>query len=163
MRCMLTGKIKCGSFWNKIPRQAERAHCSFCMRREGTEILETERHIWLDCEHNGQNLAWELTSRIWRKTTPRTWPIISLGLIRGAPAIGFENDQNKDSERLRILIALSVWAIWKSRNKSSINDQVVTPYETAETLKNVITDLVRKSWNATNLWKAELERSVNAN
>ena len=119
------------------------------MRREGTEVLETVRHIWLDCEHNGQNLAWELTSRIWRKTTPRTWPIISLGLIRGAPAIGFENDQNKDSERLRILIALSVWAIWKSRNKSSINDQEVTPYETAETLKNIITDLVRKSWNAT--------------
>ena len=88
-------------------------------------------------------------SRIWQKTTPRTWLIISLGLIRGAPTIGFENNQNKDSERLHILIALTVWVIWKSRNKSLIDNQEVTPYETAETLKNIITNLVRKSWNAT--------------
>ena len=83
------------------------------------------------------------------KTTPRNWPNISIGLIRGAATIAFENDQNKDSERIRILISLTVWAIWKSRNKSLVNEQDVSPNETKESLKEIITDLVRKSWNAT--------------
>ena len=148
MRCMLTGRIKCGTFWNNIPRHEGRALCSFCIRKEGTETIETEQHLWLECEHNGQNITWETARNIWRKTTPRSWPNLSLGLIRGTPAIGFENDPNKDSERLRILISLPVWAIWKSRNKSSINNQDVSPNEMAETLRNIISDLVRKSWNA---------------
>ena len=44
---------------------------------------------------------------------------------------------------------MTVWAIWKSRNKNSISDQEVTPHETRETLKGTITDLIRKSWNTT--------------
>ena len=63
--------------------------------------------------------------KIWQKSTPRNWLNISIGLIRGMSAIGFENDQGKDAERLCILITLAVWAIWKSRNKSLINDQDV--------------------------------------
>src|SRR5882757_8688665 len=54
-----------------------------------------------------------------------------------------------DSERLRILISLTTWAIWKSRNKSTMNNQEITTIEARETLKNLIADLVRKSWNAT--------------
>jgi hypothetical protein len=42
------------------------------------------------------------------------------------------NDYSKDSERLRILISMTIWAIWKSRNKNSINDQDVAPSETRE-------------------------------
>ena len=39
--------------------------------------------------------------------------------------------------------------MWKSRNKNSILDQVVAPSETREVLKELIRDLIRKSWNAT--------------
>jgi len=74
---------------------------------------------------------------------------MSIGLIRGTAALKFEIDQNKDSDRLRILISLSIWAIWKSRNRSAITDQVVSSNETSETLKELIQAQVRKSWNAT--------------
>jgi hypothetical protein len=89
------------------------------------------------------------TVNTWKKTTSRNWPILSMGLIKGAPAISFENDVNKDSERLRILISMTIWAIWKSRNKNTITDQDVAQQEANETLKGLLKDLVRKSWNAT--------------
>jgi hypothetical protein len=57
--------------------------------------------------------------------------------------------KDKDSERLRILISMTIWAIWKTRNKSAIISQDITPSETRETLKGLLSDLVRKSWNAT--------------
>ena len=41
---------------------------------------------------------------------------------------------------------MTVWAIWKSRNKDSKD---VATAEAQEVLKVLITDLVRKSWNAT--------------
>jgi len=44
---------------------------------------------------------------------------------------------------------MTIWAIWKSRNKNSILNQDVTPNETREVLKGLISDLIRKSWNAT--------------
>jgi len=149
MRNMLIGKIKCGSYWSKIPGYTDRAYCSFCKKKKAVEITESEQHMWLDCENNGQSLAWETARKIWIKTTDRTWPTISMGLIRGAAALSFEYDYSKDSERLRILISMTIWAIWKSRNKNSINDQDVTTNETREALKDLIQDLIRKGWNAT--------------
>ena len=41
------------------------------------------------------------------------------------------------------------WAIWKSKLKSSINNQDVSPNETMQLLKELISDLIKKSWNAT--------------
>jgi len=107
--------------------------------------------MWLDCENNGQNQAWETTKKIWQKCTPRPWPLLSMGLIRGSPALSFENDCNKDAERLRTLISMAIWSIWKSRNKSTILDQDVTPKETRATLIELIKDLIRKRWIATRL------------
>ncbi len=68
---------------------------------------------------------------------------------RGTPALSSEYGHSKDSERLRILISMTIWAIWKSRNKNAINNQDVAPNETREVMKELISDLVRKSWNAT--------------
>src|SRR5258708_6993131 len=68
LRCLLTSKIKCGSFWNRIPRCAERAMCSPCRKRD-VDVLESEQHMWLECEYNGQTLAWEIAKDAWRKTT----------------------------------------------------------------------------------------------
>ena len=149
MRRMLTGKIKCGAFWNKVPGHTGRAHCAFCKKKRNREIVETEKHMWLECDNSGQAQAWEMSEKIWNKSTDRAWPTISLGLIRGAAALTFENDMTKDSERLRILISMTIWAIWKSKLKISINNQDVAPSETTQTLKSLISDLVTKSWNAT--------------
>jgi len=82
MRWVLTGRIKCGAYWINIPRYADRAHCSLCKQRSNLDIMESEQHMWLECENNGQALAWKTTRSIWRKTTSRTWPNISTGLIQ---------------------------------------------------------------------------------
>jgi len=89
-----------------------------------------------------------MTRSIWGKTTSRTWPNMTTDLIRGITAQSFKEDLTKDSERLRILVSMTIWAIWKSRNKNTIQDQVVTPNETRETLKELIRDIIRKSWNS---------------
>jgi len=122
-RNMLTSKIKCGPYWANIPGHTDRAFCSFCKRNLGTELLEDEKHIWLNCENNRQESAWETARTSWQKTTNRPWPLISLGLIKGATALVFNDDYNRDSERLRILIFMTTWAIWKSRNKNAISTE----------------------------------------
>jgi len=38
------------------------------------------------------------------------------------------------------------WAIWKSRNKNAINNQDVSPNETKQILKDLISSLIRNSW-----------------
>ena len=81
MRCMLTGKIKCGAFWSKVPGHTKRAHCSFCKKKQNIEVIETEQHMWLECTNSGQAQAWEMTEKIWHKSTERDWLPITLGLI----------------------------------------------------------------------------------
>ncbi len=61
----------------------------------------------------------------------------------------FEEDFDKDSERLRILITMTIWAIWKSKLKNSINDLDIAPNETTQVLKDLISDLARRNWNET--------------
>ena len=153
MRNMIVSRIKCGPYWTNIPDHEERSLCSFCKKEESIDILESEQHLWLECSHNGQHSAWATAKLIWEKSTERPWPNLSLGLIRGSAAISFEDDENKDSERLRILISMTIWAIWKSRNKKSINDQDVAPNEASTTLRELIRDLMRKGWNATRFIK----------
>ena len=78
-----------------------------------------------------------------RKALARHIDRANQGLIRGAATITFENDHTN------ILNSMIIWAIWKSRNKNTINDQDVAPGEASSTLKDLIRDLMRKSWNAT--------------
>ena len=81
MRCMLTGKIKCGAFWSKVLGHTKRAHCSFCKKKRNIKVIETEQHMWLECTNSRQAQAWEMTKKIWCKSTERDWPPITLGLI----------------------------------------------------------------------------------
>jgi len=83
----------------------------------------------------------------------------TLDLMRGTSALKFEIDLNKDSDRLRILISMAIWAIWKSRNRSAILDQTTPPTETAETFKDLIQDQIRKSWNATRFLEGKRKES----
>jgi len=72
-----------------------------------------------------------------------------MGLIRGAMALTLKDDLRKDSERLPILISMTIWAIWKSRSKNQILDQEAVPSDTRDTLKELIKDLIRNSRNST--------------
>ena len=114
--------------------------------------------MWLECQNSGQEQAWNMAERAWRRSTNREWPNITLGLIRGAAALTFEDDFSRDSERLRILITMTIWAIRKSKLKNSINDQDVTTNETTQLLKNLISDLMRRSWNETRFMEEDRRR-----
>jgi hypothetical protein len=46
---------------------------------------------------------------------------------------------------------MTVWAIWKSKIKNSINNQDVATNETTQTLKEILSDVTRNSWNATRI------------
>ena len=100
MRGMLTGKIKCGSYWNKIPGLTDRAICSACKKSDNVGVIESEQHLWLKCESNGQSLTWKTARSLWQKSTDREWPNISIGLMRGTAALKFEIDPCKDSDGL---------------------------------------------------------------
>ena len=105
--------------------------------------------MWIECANSGQVQAWETAELIWHKTTDRDWPPITMGLIHGLVALTFKHDANKDSKRIQILIAMMTWTIWKVKIKMSINDQEVHTHETSQILKELITRLIRNSWNAT--------------
>ena len=156
MGCVLPGRIKCGPLWNNNTGYAERAFCSFCKRKKGMGVVESENHMWLN---NGQSLAWERPEEFGTNQLPN----ISLRLIKGATAISFDDDYNRDSERIRILITMIIWAIWKSRNKNSNNDQEVAAIETNETLKDLIPDLVKKAGTRRISWKTVGGRQDRAN
>ncbi len=54
---------------------------------------------------------------------------------------------------------MTVWVIWKSRIKNSLGNQDVTTHKTTQTLKEMISDLVRKSWNVTRFMEEEMKES----
>jgi len=105
--------------------------------------------MWPECVHNGQSQVRETTRGIWGKTTSRTLPDMTTDLIRGITALSFKDDLTRDL--LCILVSMTIWAIWKSRNENTLQDQVVTPNETRETLKEMIRDISRKSWSSMRL------------
>jgi hypothetical protein len=146
MRNMLTGKIKCGTYWNKIPGYRERANCPFCKRNRNIEVTKTEEHLWLECDNSGQAQAWHTAHKLWRESTNRNWPDITIGMIRGAVAISLDTNTCKDLERL---ITITIWTIWKSKLKISINNQDVDPNEMTQQLKELLSELSRKSWDVT--------------
>jgi len=45
--------------------------------------------------------------------------------------------------------AMTIWAIWKSTNLQTINDQDVVVNEAKSELERLLKDLITKSWNAT--------------
>ena len=100
MRNTLTSKIKCRSFWSKVPGHTEEAQYSFCKKVRNVEIIETEQHMWLECANSGQAQACGLIEKAWRKSSGRDRPPITLGLISGSAALTFKEHFNKDSERI---------------------------------------------------------------
>ena len=79
----------------QIPGCAKRAFSSLCKMNKNIEILESEQHMCLDCENNGQALAWETAK--------------NFNIIYGAKLT--RNDHSKDSERLHALISMTICAI----------------------------------------------------
>ena len=118
-----------------------------CKKKETIDIIEGERHIWLDFKNNGRAAACVGNSEGDVGETPsknRGQTSLQL-IIRGETARSFENEYSKDSSKtLCIPTLIIVRAIWKSRNKYLINDRDVGPIETGETLKELIREQMRK-------------------
>jgi hypothetical protein len=55
--------------------------------------------------------------------------------------------RNIDTNRLQILIALSIWAIWKARNKRAMDPE--GPNDAKNMFIESLKDIITKTWNAT--------------
>jgi len=153
---MNISRIKCGEYWRNIPGFKDREFCLACQNNGEREITESQHHLWLDCRFNGQELAWKTAKQLWTKTTTLPWPTLSIGALRGVGAITLSDAdgnpiRSHDSERLRILLCITLWAIWKSRNKLSIQNMPVAATETSNLLRLTLRELMTNSWNATHL------------
>jgi len=114
---------KVGGHWAKIDGFEHQGICPVC------ETSETMKHILTECDAPGQELIWDLASRLWRKKTgedlrPTTGEIMACGAIQKS---------NKGETRLyRILVSESAYLIWCLRNKRVIgmkdgaSDQEIT-------------------------------------
>jgi hypothetical protein len=151
---MLLGRIKCGTYWTKMPPEyATRQYCCACLREGERDILEDEHHLWLECKHNGQKEAWKATKEIWKNTTKTKWPDISVGIIRGIGGLAFPDrtgnpKRDLDAERAKVLIATTVWTIWKARNKRAIQNEWTPTSEPERMLRTSLKEYVTKCWNA---------------
>jgi ribonuclease HI len=146
---MALGRIKLGTYWSHIPDYEHRAFCTACKEHGAEEVLENELHLWLGCQFNGQREAWERAKEIWHRTSLQNWPDITLGLIRGLGAISLPNNEGKplishDTAKLQIIIAATVWAIWKSRNMRTISEMHTPPEEASRILTEMLQDLIKK-------------------
>ena len=140
--------MKTGSYWQNIPGFEYRMYCKAC-EMKGIEALETDSHLWCECENNGQNECWKQARRIWRKCTSKRWPNTNIGIIYGTGALTIPREestlQNADVERLRIVTALSIWAIWKSRNKRAMESGHAD--QARMLLSDLLKDTITKEWN----------------
>ena len=50
-----------------------KANCTSWKKETNTDVLETEKRMWLECEYSGQAQTWETAEakKIWRKITER--------------------------------------------------------------------------------------------
>lgn len=150
---MLLGRIKTGNYWKHIPGYEDRTYCLHCTKNGIREVEESELHLWLECPYNGQTEAWKCASTLWKRTSKHPWPRLTIGLLKGISALALPDSQGNptkdlDSERLRLIISMTIWAIWKTRNKHKIQNLPVTPIESAKLLKTMLKDLITQSHNS---------------
>jgi ribonuclease HI/exonuclease III len=150
---LLLGRLKIGTYWKKMNGYEERAICEACRRKGRYAEIETEHHLWLECENNGQKDAWKRAKEIWNKCTKKKWPQTSLGLLRGIGAITLSDANGRplrtvDSERLRIIISLTMWTIWKTRNSITIKGENTEKLNNQKLLTDIMKDIISKTWNA---------------
>jgi len=149
------GRMKIGDFWRHIPNLEDRTYCKPCEVHGYRHCPETPQHLWIECEYNSQRKAWQFARHIWQKSSQVPWPQTSIGLLAGSPAISLKerNGSESESKRMRIIIATTTWAIWKTRNKLTINDIPIRDTDAAELTKDLLTEMITKAWNATKLAK----------
>jgi len=144
------GRIKCGSYWQHIPKFEDRAYCAACEAHGLREATESPTHLWRECEYNGQYKAWLYAKILWQKSTRKPWPQISLALVKGSPAISLseQNADENESKRMRIIISTTTWAIWKTRNRLTISQTPIKDTDAAKLTGELLKDMITKSWNA---------------
>jgi len=120
-------RVKCGSFFNKIPNWEEKQYCYRCKQ------IESVDHILIHCQENHQEAIWEKTETLMKELGEEEWnkPDISTIIAIGAIQIDCKNNKKKAirQRRLRTVISETVWTIWKLRNRE-IFDEVKIGRET---------------------------------
>ncbi|KAF8133698.1 ribonuclease H-like protein, partial [Boletus edulis] len=113
----LTGSLRIGDFWQKIPNYEQRAKCPNC-----EDQIENLEHILLECNNPERNKIWALLQRIWPDDDDTRLPR-SLGQILGCGNISspIQHDDPLQMVQLginrlkRILVSETAHLIWVIR------------------------------------------------
>lgn len=159
---LLIGRIRCGSYWKHIPGYEDRQWCKACETHGEREVEESINHLWLGCQHNSQSNAWEYTRWLWNKTSKKPMPYPSIGLIRGSTAItlidGTNTPAHTDSTRMRLLVTITCWAIWKTRNNLAISNTPIERTDSAKLTREILQELLTRSYNSLRMRKMKSTR-----
>jgi hypothetical protein len=119
----MSGALRTGDFWSKIPTYEHRANCTHCPNE-----LETLDHILIECAHPATRLIWNLVKQKW-PDDEHNWPKIHQGHILGCGSIQPNPDNDNEvttgkkcgiARLKRILLSESAYLIWTLRCERTI-------------------------------------------
>jgi ribonuclease HI len=119
----MSGALRTGDFWSKIPTYEHRANCTHCPNE-----LETLDHILTECAHPATRLIWNLVKQKW-PDDEHNWPKIHQGHILGCGSIQPNPDNDNEvttgkkcgiARLKRILLSESAYLIWTLRCERTI-------------------------------------------
>jgi hypothetical protein len=86
----MSGALRTGDFWSKIPTYEHRANCTHCPNE-----LEMLDHILTECAHPATRLIWNLVKQKW-PDDEHNWPKIHQGHILGCGSIQPNPDNDNE-------------------------------------------------------------------
>ena len=111
----MSGALRIGDFWSKIPTYEHRTNCTHC-----PDALETLDHILTECTHPATCLIWNLVKQKW-PNNEHNWPNLHQGHILGCgsiqPNTDNDNEDNMGKKRgvarlKQILLSELAYLIW---------------------------------------------------
>ena len=146
---ILHGRIRCGSWFSKIPGWEDKQYCS-------CGAIEEIEHIIFNCPDAKTEGLWTLISELWTSITNKEFIKPNMGMLMGIGAfkVKIDGDYNKYISQLYLeLITLAAWSIWRNRNNRVFNKVEQTEDIQVNLWKKEIITLIKVEYDAIELVK----------
>ena len=152
---ILTDRLKCGSWFARIPGWEDKQYCA-C----SNDQLETIEHIMYECERNHTNEVWTRIGCLWEQATETPFVKPNTGIFVGIETIKLKG---RNTKMYRNLVTIGSWAIWKKRNERIFQKRATTLKETLSLIGDLITDQIEQDldWSKDQKVKAKEIKMLN--